>query len=452
MRVVLVCIGFALGFALSLFVGPERQVVGASIDGRGEEREVAQVEALRLELAAARRDLAAAKGERSAAPDATAVSATKTEEARKSPEALDLFLLDDLRRYVSSGALEQYFSGKREDLAAFLVDGWIGVGRPELAYAVVTASAQQLPIDNLLRATADALGEAGNHVLATEAHLRLLIENPGAALSYLREHAPDRALALLEGMTLADEHQAVVRRGRLELLIELKRPEDALRLADALLHEGRFPPEAWSFFVDTMPREVEARLLAQMQREASPDMQRALDLHLVKALTQQGRNEEARRRIEARLRNGYDPELADALTKAAPKEALTYLERQVRLRGNDASVWAKYGDVLLTSGRQREACQAFERAITMSADNDDEAIGLYLKADARSAVAFLLPIARARKDDEVFGDMADALWKRGDRNLAQEYWEEAARLDPDDSEWREKLARLKQQKDPLGDG
>ena len=450
MRVVLVCIGFALGFALSLFVGPERLVVGANIDGRGEEREDAQVEALRLELAAVRRDLAAVKGERNAAPEVSELPATKAEEARKSPEALDLFLLDDLRRFVSSGALEQYFSGKREDLASFLVDGWIGVGRPELAYAVVTASAQQLPIDNLLRAAANALAEAGNHVLATEAHLRLLIENPGAALSYLREHAPDRALALLEGTTFDDKHQAVVRRGRLELLIALKRPEEALRLTDALLAEGRFPPVAWEFLVNAMPREIEARLLAQMQKEASPDMQRALDLHLVKALMQQGRNDDARRRIEARLLSGYDPALAEALTKAAPKEALSYLERQVRLRGEDAVIWAQYGDVLLDSGRKGEAYHAFERAIAIAPN--EEATDRYLEADARRAAAFLLPFARARKDDEVFGDMADALWKRGDRNLAREYWEEALRLDPDDSEWTGKLARLKAQKDPLGDG
>jgi tetratricopeptide (TPR) repeat protein len=98
-------------------------------------------------------------------------------------------------------------------------------------------------------------------------------------------------------------------------------------------------------------------------------------------------------------------------------------------------------DALRAAGREPEACETYLRAFEIDPGDSEwqgalepcEGVGDIFDAAADRAVA--------SGDDERIGDAADALLARGNESRACELYRQALSLDPDDSEWIEKVGR-----------
>ncbi|MBW1879501.1 MAG: tetratricopeptide repeat protein, partial [Deltaproteobacteria bacterium] len=106
-----------------------------------------------------------------------------------------------------------------------------------------------------------------------------------------------------------------------------------------------------------------------------------------------------------------------------------------------------FGDAYLDAGRAADARARYERAHELD-PNDSEWIGklaVLLGGDPRAESIVVAPlrrgVARDASNDEIHGDMGDALMSLGRRDEACTAYRQALALDADDSEWPGKVER-----------
>jgi tetratricopeptide (TPR) repeat protein len=109
--------------------------------------------------------------------------------------------------------------------------------------------------------------------------------------------------------------------------------------------------------------------------------------------------------------------------------------RQAAMRAStDDELWGDLGDALRANGDLAAAVQSFLRAWHIDPSDSEWQRNLV----ELGAGAVLLDTMRANlneSDDESLGDLADALMMEGSRDEACELYRRAAELDPSDTEW-----------------
>lgn len=375
-------------------------------------------------------------------------------EVRPAPEApaplprakCEATLLAELDQLAQAGLLAASFEGDDEELLDFLISSWIAGRRPERAWALMHRLRNGHNVRIFGVAIGDALAEKQQRALAIEAYLMGISEDPEGAVAGLLELDPARALEALQGPSIKPAHAAEVRAGQIVLLAKLGRTRELLEIVDAQLARGQFHFDSWESVIEASPIEAEKRLRAQIASTVT-DHRRSLQLRLVDALLKQERRDEAAAVLERGLARAFDTTWAAELASVSRPAALEILEERARSHPRDNDTLTLYGEQLLDLRRKAEAISILERSMRIRLTG--RVARAFLRAAPQRAVRQLLPRARQSKDDELLGEIADTLWKSGDRARALGLYEEALRHDPDDSEWSAKLAAARAGRDAL---
>ena len=109
-----------------------------------------------------------------------------------------------------------------------------------------------------------------------------------------------------------------------------------------------------------------------------------------------------------------------------------------RHAGNDERL-GDIADQLAELGRNGRACELYQEALRLDPD-DSEWRGKTSTCALRTATPDQLEqlVQAQSKNDEAVGDIADRYVELGQRQRACELYHQAATLDPDDPEWRRK--------------
>ena len=221
--------------------------------------------------------------------------------------------------------------------------------------------------------------------------------------------------------------------------------EKGLATLDALLAEGAMPDMVWDLLIQQDPAAAEARLRQALNGETIDEDEARV--RIVHALQSQGRNEEALGEVQLILEQ--DPDNAwgiETLGQLDGRRALAWLEGRLAVTPS-AELQALYGEQLLRAERTQEGIGALLQAWELE---PDAGYGLRLLELIPDRVApRLLQQAAAPNNDELYGDIADALWQLGRRQEAEGHWRTALRIDPTDSEWIEKLRAVGRGRDPM---
>lgn len=142
-----------------------------------------------------------------------------------------------------------------------------------------------------------------------------------------------------------------------------------------------------------------------------------------------------------------DPEWRSALGIMGVEDPmLRAVADQVRVSPESDEAWGNLGDAFSFHERTEEACTAYHRARELDASDDEwvrglEGLGCAEQAPAMSTrtEAVAEYAEEAPDDDERIGDYADALMEQGLVAEACDQYQRALELDPDDSEWPDKL-------------
>lgn len=364
------------------------------------------------------------------------------------PDRRTELMLAELDELLRSGFLEERFRQQPTELAWFLLQSWCEVGHPERALLLLKRFDLAEEGAGYASWIGDLLEQKGDPALAAEAYLMALAAEPGdwSAIMSLTRLDPEAALRHRAEHPPVQAPDADYRSQTALLMLGAGRSEEALREIDALLAEGTLSEPLWNELVQRDPTAAEQRLRRLLEQGATED-DGTLRLHVVRALCNQGKAEQARSEIDAMLSEWPDHGPAvQALADMDRRAALDYLQRRVTEQPNPTA-WGLYGEQLLQSERREDAVAAFYEAWTMAPDAGYQYRLLEL-APERFATR-MAEQADAQNDDELFGDIADALWQSGRHQEAINYWRRALEIDSTDSEWIEKLRAVDSGRDPM---
>ena len=361
-------------------------------------------------------------------------------------------LLAELRDLVESGALETRFKDPSE-LLEFLAATWLEAGVPDRAIALLSRFEMDEDLAKYALAAVDQMQEKGDRSAAL--HACLLLARSG----HHREELVSRALALDAERVLEELDAAAIEHGkkwdqedwpaqRGALLLAAGETKAALTIIDGVLKKAaELPAWMWPQLVEKVPKESESRLRAMLLTAKKKDTRHTLQQHLALALKRQGRSPEAveimRKLIDAEI--GSD-EVVDAFRDVDRSALADWLEKRVRTKPCARSL-GLYGDSLLATKQKRHAIAAWWEAVKLTPDCDSTR--KLIEHDPHQAIMRLTRPAQDRGDDELIGDIADALWRMGKRNRARDLWQQALEFDSDDSEWSGKLEKVKKGLDPM---
>lgn len=195
--------------------------------------------------------------------------------------------------------------------------------------------------------------------------------------------------------------------------------------------------------------------LAHLQQLQVESEQEQLQLELIQTelLVQAGRYDEAMARYTTLLQQTPDSiELRYARAMVAEKlEQLALLEQDLRhvlqLEPDNHQALNALGYTLADrTERAEEAYQLIERAYQISPDDpailDSMGWALYRLGRLEEALQFLQQAAEALEDGEIFAHLGEVLWMAGEREAAQQVWQRAKEIDPDNRVLRRTLQRL----------
>ena len=356
-------------------------------------------------------------------------------------------LLAEMTEQITFGLLRERFKEDATELATFVMQTWMANGQPERALQLL----QTLRLPGFTSDTAhwiaQALKEKGNRTLARDALLIGLRINPTdwSVIQMLAEIDPDAALeAQARHLANAGEVGDEVPMQKALLLLAAHRRDDALKLIDQMIADGKMADYVWDQLVEREPAAAAERLRVQLAAQPEDD---EVQLRLVTALRNAGDATAARAQIDAMLARSPDNAAAmTALGELDRRAALTVLEARIGTAPTGQTYYL-YGQQLAAAGRTEDAITAYWQAWQLQPGNGYQYQLLQL-APERYATQ-MAEVARRNNDDEALGDIADALWQRGRHDEALVLWEEALRLDPGDGEWVNKVRQVRAGHDPF---
>ena len=186
--------------------------------------------------------------------------------------------------------------------------------------------------------------------------------------------------------TQSDQEINILIQAEAEMLSEAKRYEDALVIYDKALEDKHDADLLYS----------RAMLGEKMDRLD------ILERDLLKILAEDAKNSQALNAL------GYT--LADRTDRY--DEAYGYIKQALEISPNDFYVLDSMGWVLYRQGRLDEAIEFLNKALA------------------------------ARNDPEIAAHLGEVLWVKGDKKAAQEVWDTALKLTPDDDKLRRVINRL----------
>ncbi len=416
-------------------------------------RLAAEVAALRQQL-----DSLHASQERTAA----AAPAAGTAEAPRLASDTELLnsLLRELTQQQSTGVLRLYFQDRLGELTELLMRVWIETGSPQHAFRLLTTIGPRL--DDLNYAYAGAIVEklrAANDPLATEASLYALsvnVDNP-QAIADLAKNNPQAALDALDAHERANGHNPEIVASLLDercgLLLAMKNTEGALPLFDQLLATGTAPDALWEQLIAQAPAVAMERLQTALQNAEEDHNTTRTHLRLSAAMLAVGDKTAARRATESLLTK--DPNLHEAielLAKIDRRAARAFLQHRADTDPSPQS-WATLAQHLLADGDSNAAHTALWSWHLAAPDQEENQMRVIAASPPELAERVIQDVrrrgTRSKDFDELLGDLGEVYWRNGQCDRAIAAWREARQLDPIDAEWKDKLQRIANGRDPL---
>ena len=324
----------------------------------------------------------------------------------------------------------------------FLIQTLLRVDRPQEALALLQrhgragVGGQALNIGNALLAAGDTTNAREAFLIGkrdADTIIPLLKLDPTAAREALETtlEAGDETLAMLQTFDGSPEQA-----------------ERGLTRLAKLIQDGDLSTWSWQELLKSRPEFVEQKT---RERLATADLDdddkaRARD-RLARSLLALGRSKDAIAIAMASLTENPDADFRVQLLADLDRDAAIAWTRQRALDTPNQETHAAYGDQLMAAKRKREAFDAYARAHAL--DPSRASYTKLIRADPVLATNRLLPQAETSQDDEMIGDVADALWKQGQTNRAFSLWRRALRFDSDDSEWIRKVQAVREKRSPF---
>lgn len=455
LRVVLVFVlGVVAGALLSIAIGGAGHRGASPALAQDSGGDVGLDEGALRKIAELREQLAAALAATRTSPRLRADDESEAQaDPHPLPEALPASELErrlqaELVRLVATADVSASFRGKAEELFRFVVEAWLANDRPEAALALMQRFDAHFDVGLQAIQAGAALRTAGKTALATEAYLLGLRTQTADAMLALADIAPERGLRALDAVEGKIKYAWLANEARVRFLIALGRSDEAIARVDDAMKRGIVSMRTWPLLIKLSPADAESRIRRQIERGGLfPPVERELKSHLVDALVAQGRRQDAIALLERGLAKSLEEDWIAKLGDLARERALSLLEGHARLRPADAKVLGMLGGQLLAAKREKDAFPILLRSYEIAADNG--VAERMLQADPVRATQILEGRARSTKNDEVLGEIADAMWRLGQRVRAVSLWEDARRFDPDDEEWTRKLRAVAARRDPL---
>ena len=269
---------------------------------------------------------------------------------------------------------------------------------------------------------------------------QLAAVDPAGALS--------RAEAFIQGDTTPAQDLLLA-----QLMSQAGQGAAARARAIELLELDQDPVAALAILADEDPELAEAEIRRRLDGEDAPD---ELETQLLDLLVEGGRHEDALALMDERAADGgQDPSLLRHALQALPAH-LVETRLDAWLEDSSDSVAARHivGGHFAHSDPARAFdfyASGFEEAFDQSRGSLNPIPDEILLHDPSRAMATLSgAAARAGSNDEIWGDLGDHYWRMGEAHLAEEAWQRAAELDPDDSEWFGNLQDLALNQSPVG--
>ena len=352
-----------------------------------------------------------------------------------------------LDEFLTSGIYAERFAGNPQSIASFLVYQYVEAQDPWTAYEILL----EHPLDaGAFGNVGQALIAAGDRAAGTQALLEALRQDPtnGGWVQSLTELDPAGALAVVEEVLgeRPELAESGLELGAIRLLHSAGRGEEARARLEGLLGQEWVDPGTWDLLVEVDPELAEERLRERVEDDPFGDTR----LRLAQMLNERGDEEEVVALLESVLRDMPGNWQAISLLGDLDTEVgIAALQRTVDADPQNISLLGALGDQLVEAGRLEEAIEAWTTAFDADPQNTSWAWRLLQHAPDR----FFPQIedrARETRDDELWGDVADAHWQAGRHEEARRAWEMARRIDPGDGEWSGKLRSLAMGQDPLG--
>jgi len=118
----------------------------------------------------------------------------------------------------------------------------------------------------------------------------------------------------------------------------------------------------------------------------------------------------------------------------------TILEEKLEADANNDEVVGRLGDVAAFLGERDKAVEMYTRALTLDPGDEEWRESLRQVAGTDALLTVLEPLLGRVEDDEALGDLADIYAASGNTGKALELYRRAAAIDPEDSEWKGKIA------------
>lgn len=367
-------------------------------------------------------------------------------------------LVDELKALLASGRIETMAGQDQQNLRALLVRLHVQLGDAPGALALIESfegldSEQRIGLyDQLLNLASADYPEIA--ALAAERAMRVYIEGLDGTtpptfsypydhyLTQLRTLDPHRSLELLaELRALGMEDGITLTLFEIEALAAAGRTGQALALAQALIDDPETLMQGLDALAKVDPVQGEAELRKQLE---GPHANWART-KLISMLTGQGRPLEAIEMFEGALANGTaDAFMWSQLLNGVPRKFVdAMLDDWLAAGDADFGALQSIANYYQSQGDTWATLDAYEQLWAKALESGAWLQQLpweVIKAHPTEALALLdMAAGQVGDNDEMWGDLADTYWQAGATNEAIAAWETAMNLDPNDSEWTNKL-------------
>lgn len=350
-------------------------------------------------------------------------------------------LAKHLEALLEQGLLEQHFAQNPEGWDWLIYEVYLGTGNPEMALELF----QERPMDgDYGMRIAELLHEKGNPAAADALAETLRLESyrmdatellskidSGRAVSVLRE-----ALAT---QTAPGDQSTRMRLA--EALANAGSSGEALAYVNEMFDREEADETTWDLYRKLDPDGMELRIESMLSSDGDLTWHRE---QLASLLFEQGRKDEAKAHIDQLLADGTGtPEARKMLLSMNPERGTKYLE-DAAANSNDPSLYNELASHRMTTGNKEGAVEAWMEAFR-SYPGDNEWCRRLEEHAFDDFIDEYRQITVSRENDELWGDLGDAYDRKGLKQDALSCYDKAHELDPGDSEWTGKQARLRKE-------